>query len=82
MRGLGSGHVTCGKDLSNARKYLLHRGHTNPQTHKPTDLHRDSMTESVQWANSVKTQSQHYKIFEKYSKCFGMVLTPPLGSMS
>ena len=33
MRGLGSGHVTCGEDLSNARGCLLHRG----ETYKHTD---------------------------------------------
>ena len=55
MRGLGSGHVTCGEDLSNARRCLLHRGHTNPQTNKHADGHRDSMTELAQWADSVKS---------------------------
>ena len=40
----------CEEDLSNERRGLLHRG----QTHRRTDGHRDSMTESAQWANSVK----------------------------
>ena len=47
MRGLGSGHVTCGEDLSNARVGLLHRG----QTYRHTHGHRDSMTESAQWVD-------------------------------
>ena len=51
MRGLGSGHVTCGEDLSNARGCLLYKG----QTHIQTDGHCDSLTESAQWADSVKT---------------------------
>ena len=50
MKGLGSGHVTCREDLSNPRRCLLHRGHTDRQT----DGYRDSMTESAQWADSVK----------------------------
>ena len=43
-------HRGCEEDHSNERKGLLHRG----QTYKRTDGHRDSMTESAQWANSVK----------------------------
>ena len=54
MRGLGSGHVTCGEDLSNARRCLLHRGQTYRQTYIQTDGHHNSMTESAKWANSVK----------------------------
>ena len=50
MRGLGSGHVTCGEDLSNERRCLLHRGHAET----PADGYCDSMTESAQWADSVK----------------------------
>ena len=32
MRGLGSGHMTCGEDLSNGRRCLLHRGQTYTNT--------------------------------------------------
>ena len=56
MRSLGSGLVTCGDDLSNERRCLLHRGHTNIHTHVHSDGHRDSMTESAQWADSVKRE--------------------------
>ena len=41
----------CEEDLSNERRGLLHRGHLY---HIHTDGHRDSMTESAQWADSVK----------------------------
>ena len=40
----------CEEDLSNERKGLLHRG----QTYRHTHGHCDSMTESAQWADSVK----------------------------
>ena len=40
----------CEEDLSNERKGHLHRGHTDVHTHG----HRNSMTESAQWADSVK----------------------------
>ena len=56
MRGLGSGHVICGEDLSNARKGLLHMGHTYIRTDRHTHGHRDYMTELAQWADSVKMQ--------------------------
>ena len=49
MRGLGSGHVNCGEDLSNERRCLLHRGRTDKHT-----KNRDFRTESAQWADSVK----------------------------
>ena len=49
MRGLGSGHVTCGP-IRGLEKNCVGRGQTNKQTEK----HRDSMTESAQWADSVK----------------------------
>ena len=49
MRGLGSGHVTCGP-MRGLEKNCMGRGQTN----KSTDGHRDSMTESAQWADSVK----------------------------
>ena len=41
----------CEEDLSNGRRGLLHRGQTDKHTHG----HRDSMTESAQWADSVKS---------------------------
>ena len=44
----------CEEDLSNERKGLFHRGHTDVHTYIQTDGHRNSMTESAQWANSVK----------------------------
>ena len=49
MRGLGSGHVTCGP-MRGLEINFTGRGHTYGQT----DGHRDSMTESAQWADSVK----------------------------
>ena len=45
MRGLGSGHVTCGP-MRGLKKNCMGRG----QTHG----YRDSMTELAQWADSVK----------------------------
>ena len=59
MRGLGSGHVTSGEDLSKARRCLLHRGQTQTPTDRQTDGHRYFLTESAQWADSVK--SHHNK---------------------
>ena len=44
----------CEEDLSNERRGLLHRGHTYIQI----DGHCDSMTESAQWADSVKIVSR------------------------
>ena len=54
MRGLGSGHVTCGP--MRGLKKIAWGGdtQTNRQTNKQTNGHRNSMTESAQWANSVK----------------------------
>ena len=49
MRGLGSGNVTCGP-MRGLEKNCMGRG----QTDKQTNGHRDCMTESAQWANSVK----------------------------
>ena len=49
MRGLGSGHVTCGP-MRGLEKNCIGRG----QVHRQTKGHRDSMTESAQWADSVK----------------------------
>ena len=46
----GDGEGGCEEKLSNERKGLLHRGHTVVHTYG----HRDSMTESAQWADSVK----------------------------
>ena len=40
----------CEEDLSNGRRGLLHRGHTYIHARG----HSDSMTESAQWADSVK----------------------------
>ena len=51
MRGLGSGHVTCGP-MRGLKK--MHGEGTNTQTDRQTNGHRDSMTESAQWADSVK----------------------------
>ena len=44
----------CEEDLSNERRGLLHRGQTYTHTDIQTDGHRDSMTESAKWADSVK----------------------------
>ena len=58
MRGLGSGHVTSGpmRGLEKTAPDGTNR-QTNRQTNKHTDKHGDSMTESAQWADSVKIQS-------------------------
>ena len=57
MGGLESGHVTCGP-VRGLEKKCMGRGHTHRLTYKQTDKqtngHRDSMTESAQWADSVK----------------------------
>ena len=57
MRGLGSGHVTCGP-MRGLEINFTGRGHihTDRQTDTPADGHRDSMTESAQCADSVKTE--------------------------
>ena len=47
MRGLGSGHVTCGP-MRGLEK------NAPDGTDILTDGHGDSMTESAQWADSVK----------------------------
>ena len=49
MRGLRSGHVTCGS-MRGLEINFTGRGHMYVQT----DGHRDSMTESAQWADSVE----------------------------
>ena len=36
------------------------RGQTSPQTDKQTNGHRDSMTESAQWADSLKKYTVSY----------------------
>ena len=54
MRGLGSGHVTCGPMRGLEKIALGGDRHTDRQTNRQTDGHRDSMTESPQWADSVK----------------------------
>ena len=51
MRGLGSGHVTCGP-MGGLEINFTGRGHI--QTYIHTYGHSDSMTESAQWADSVK----------------------------
>ena len=50
MRGLGSGHVTCGP-MTGLEK-IAWGG--DKQTDRQTDGHCNSMTESAQWADSVK----------------------------
>ena len=52
MRGLGSGHVTCGSMRGLEKR--LHGEGTDRQTDQHTNRHRDSMTESAQRADSVK----------------------------
>ena len=49
MRGLGSGHVTCGP-MRGMEKNCMGRG----QTYVHTDGHCNSMTELARWADSVK----------------------------
>ena len=58
MRGLGSGHVTCGP-MRGLKKNCMGRGQTHRQTNRQTNGHRDSMTESAQWVDSVKTHSSN-----------------------
>ena len=53
MRGLGSGHVTCGP-MRGLEKNCMGRGQTDTQTDKQKDGHCNSMTELAQWADSVK----------------------------
>ena len=56
MRGPGSGCVTCGP-IRGLEKKLHGKGtdrQTNRQTDKQTNGHGNSMTESAQWADSVK----------------------------
>ena len=55
MRGVGSGHMTCGPMRGLEINYAG-RG----RSYIPADGHRDSMTESVQWADSVKIASQQW----------------------
>ena len=50
MRGLGSGHVTCGPMRGLEINYAG-RG----RSYNPAEGHCDSMTESAQWANSEKS---------------------------
>ena len=52
MRGLGSGHVTCGQ-MRGLEINFTGRGHTYVHTYG----HRDSMTESAQWADSLKSDN-------------------------
>ena len=70
MRGLGSGHVTCGP-MRGLNKNCMGRGQTNRQTDRQTDGHRDSMTESAQWGqfseNKQKCIIQLLKPFEDLS---------------
>ena len=54
MRGLGSGHVTCGPMRGLEKNCMGGNRHTDTQTDRQTNGHRDSMTESAQWADSVK----------------------------
>ena len=56
MRGLGSGHVTCGPMRGLEKNCTRWHRHTDTHTDKHTDGHGDSMTESAQWADSVKTK--------------------------
>ena len=66
MRGLGSGHVTCGP-MRGLEKNCMGRGQTDTQTDRQTNGHCDSMTESAQcqWAHSVKMQKgQRKALFE------------------
>ena len=63
MRGLGSGHVTCGP--MRGLKKCIGRGQTHKQTNRQTHGHRDSMTESAQWADSVKRMELGHKTVKK-----------------
>ena len=60
--GDGEGGEGCEKDLSNERKGLLHRGHTYICTDRHTDGHCNSMTESAQWADSVKNNFFEFQL--------------------
>ena len=46
MRGLGSGHVTCGP-MRGIKGNFTGRGQTDKRTDKRTDGHRDSLADSV-----------------------------------
>ena len=54
MRGLGSGHVTCGPMRGLEKNCTRWHGQTDRQTNRQTGGYGDSMTESAQWADSVK----------------------------
>ena len=70
MRGLGSGHVTSGPMRGLEIKFTG-REHTYVHTYG----HYDSMTESAQWADSVKINilDENYINFTNQSKCFDIL---------
>ena len=53
MRGLGSGHVTCGP-MRGLEINFTGRGHTDRHTDRQTHGHVDSMTDPAQRTESVK----------------------------
>ena len=63
----------CEEDLSNERRGLLHRGQTHRRTDVQTHGHRDSMTESAQWADSVKTLFGMLEQLYKKIKCMNIL---------
>ena len=65
MRGPGSGHVTCGP-MRGLEINFTGRGHTYIRT----DGHRNSMTESAHWADSVKIVKILRYRPPTYSECF------------
>ena len=76
MRGLGSGHVTCGP-MRGLEKKLHGEGtdtQTDRQTNKHTDGHRDSMTESAQWADSVKSRCSEFDHMIHYITAWSIII--------
>ena len=55
MRGLGSGHVTCGPMRGLEKNCTRWHIHTHKQNDRQTHGHGDSMTDPAQRAESVKT---------------------------
>ena len=69
MRGLGSGHVTCGP-MRGVEINFTGRGQTIIHIHRQTHGHCDPMTDPAQRAKSVKTkfkincETSNAKIFQ------------------
>ena len=64
MRGLESGHVTCGP-MRGLEINFTGRGQTDRHTDRHTDGHSDSMTESAQWVDSVQSSWMKPRVIPK-----------------